>query len=69
MTPWEDVDRHMKEMRDFLIKDRADTVAQAQREADEARARGDERWSRLWQGRADELTAYRFHWERAEEAA
>lgn len=69
MSPWDNIDRHLKEMHDFLINDRAKVVAQAQREADEAKARGEERWSQLLQERADELRSFRFHWEREESAA
>ncbi|MFC0533899.1 hypothetical protein [Phytohabitans kaempferiae] len=66
---WEFMDRHLKEMRDFLVNDREASVAQAQREAAEAAACGRDHWSQLWQTRADQLRAYRFHWEREEEAA
>lgn len=63
-SPWEIADQHMKQMRDFLIKDRADSIAHAEQEADEAKAQGKERWSQLWRAHADEMKAYRFHWER-----
>lgn len=66
---WQYMDLHLKEMREFLIKDRADSVAHAEREADEAKVQGKDRWSQLWQDRADKLRAYRFHWERDEAAA
>jgi hypothetical protein len=66
---WEYMDHHLKQMREFLIKDRADSVAQAEREADEAKTQGKERWSELWQDRAERLKAYRFHWEVEQEAA
>jgi hypothetical protein len=66
---WAYMDQHLKQMREFLIDDRETSVAQAQREADEARTQGKVRWSELWQARADELKAYRFHWEREQEAA
>jgi hypothetical protein len=63
------MDQHLKQMRDFLINDREASVAQAQREADEAAASGRDRWSELWQTRADHLKAYRFHWEHDGESA
>lgn len=68
-SPWEFADQHLKQMRDDLIQDRAESVAHAEREAAEASARGDEQWSALWRTRAGELRAYRFHWEVEAEAA
>jgi hypothetical protein len=66
---WEYMDQHLKQMREFLINDRETSVAQAQREAEEARTQGKEVWSELWQDRADQLKAYRFHWEVEQDAA
>lgn len=66
---WEFQDQHLKEMRDSLLADRADGIADAERRAEEAAAQGSERGRRIWQESADEMRAYRFHWEREQDAA
>ena len=63
------VDRHLQALRDLLVADVEESVAQAQARADEAAARGDE-WFRQWhQHEVDWLKAQRpFAWEREEQS-
>jgi hypothetical protein len=63
------VDPHVQALRDLLVADHQATIADIQRRADEAAARGDE-WHRKWhQDDVDRLRAIRFPWEAADEAA
>jgi hypothetical protein len=56
------VDPHIQALRDALVAEHEETVARAQKRADEAAARGDE-WYRKWhQGLADRLKAMRYPW-------
>jgi hypothetical protein len=51
------VDPHIQALREVLVADHEAHIAEVQRRADEAAARGDDRWRDLHQGLADRLRA------------
>jgi hypothetical protein len=56
------VDPYIQALRDALVTEHEAHIAEVQRRADEAAARGDE-WYRKWhQDQVDELKAMRYPW-------
>jgi hypothetical protein len=64
---WGSIDVDLKRLRNWCESDRAETLAEAERKAEEALARGDER-SGYYQELAEHARTYRFHWEMERDA-
>ena len=62
-------DPHIRALREALVAEHEATIADAQRHADEAGARGDERGRTWYQEQADRLRAIPYPWERPASAA
>jgi hypothetical protein len=64
-----EVDRHVQALRDALVAEHEEHIAEIQRRADEAAARGDE-WYRRWhQGHLERLKAMRYPWSTTSECS
>jgi hypothetical protein len=63
-----DVNKHIQALRDALLAERADSLADLQEEADQAAARGDEWGRRFYQDFADQVRAIPIPWEREQAA-
>jgi hypothetical protein len=59
-----DVDRHIQALRDLLVADHEERIAEAQRLADEAAEPGDEWFHRFYLDRVARLRAMPYPWER-----
>jgi hypothetical protein len=62
-------DPHIRALRDALVAEHESTVADTQRHADDAAARGDEPGRRWYQEQADRLRAIPYPWEERQSAA
>jgi hypothetical protein len=69
LQSWEFLDKQIKWMRDHVLNGRAESLAFAQRAADNLAAHGHDAGSEEWRAKADEMRAFRFHWEVEHDAA
>ncbi len=58
-----EVDPHVQTLRDLLVAERDKEIVNTQRRADDAAARGDESFHKMYQDQVDRLRATRFPWE------